>query len=143
MPKPRAKNLDDAAIDLIVGILDGWSGKLTWDLLIEGIKERTQVQYTRQALDKHLRIKDAFRLTKARLSGEPKAQRKQKLSEAESEAMTQRLERLQAENARLELENDRLLEQFQTWAYNAHLKGLTKEYLSTPLPRVDRERTKL
>ncbi|KPX71630.1 hypothetical protein ALQ89_04899 [Pseudomonas amygdali pv. tabaci] len=53
----------------------------------------------------------------------------------------ERLERLAAENARLQAENGHLLEQFVTWAYNAYLKGLSKEYLNTPLPRIDREVT--
>ena len=143
MAKIRAKNLDDEAIELIVGILDGWSGKLTWDLLAEAIVKRTRVRYTRQSLDKHFRIKAAFQLTKERLSGVPRPARKHKFSEAETEALTQRCERLMAENERLVRENDHLLEQFQTWLYNAHLKGLTREYLNTPLPSVDRERTRL
>ena len=143
MTKSRAKNIDDGAIELIVGVLDGWSGKLSWDLLAEAIEKRTRVRYTRQALDKHARIKTAFRLTKQRLSGAPRAERKHKLSEAETEALAQRHERLLAENERLRCENNRLLEQFQTWLYNAHLKGLTREYLNTPLPSVDRERTRL
>lgn len=67
----------------------------------------------------------------------------QKLSTAEVGALTERLKRLEAENARLKVENESLLEQFVTWAYNAYLKGMTKESLSTPLPRVDRELTKL
>lgn len=143
MTKSRAKNIDDGAIEIIVGVLDGWSGKLTWDLLAEAIEKRTRVRYTRQALDKHARIKAAFQLTKERLSGAPRVERKYKLSEAETEALAQRYERLLAENERLERENNRLLEQFQTWLYNAHLKGLTKEYLNSSLPRVDRELTKL
>ena len=143
MPKSRAKNLDDKTIELIVGILDGWSGKLTWDLLADAIAKRTGAHYTRQALDKHARIKMAFQLRKERLTGVPQATRKRKLSEAETGALMQRYERLLAENERLVRENDRLLEQFQTWLYNAHLRGLTREYLNTPLPSVDRERTML
>ena len=90
MTKNRAKNLDDKTIELIVGILDGWSGKLTWNLLAEAIAKRTGARYTRQALDKHARIKMVFQLRKERLSGVPQATRKRKLSEAESEALAQR-----------------------------------------------------
>ncbi len=143
MTKSRAKNIDDGTIGLIVGVLDGWSGKLTWELLADAIEKRTRVRYTRQALDKHARVKMAFQLTKERLSGAPRTARKHKVSEAEAEALAQRYERLRAENERLGRENNRLLEQFQTWLYNAHLKGLTREYLNTPLPSVDRERTRL
>lgn len=143
MTKSRAKNLDDGAILLIVSLLDGWSGKLTWDLFAEEIERRTRVRYTRQALDKHARIKMAFQVAKERLSGAPRTVRKHRLSEVETEALVQRYARLQAENERLERENNRLIEQFQTWLYNAHLKGLTKECLNSSLPRVDRELTKL
>lgn len=143
MAKGRAKNLDDDAIEIIVGILDGWSGKLTWDLLIEAVEKRTRALYTRQALDRHARIKMAYQLTKERLSGTPRFERKHKLSAVEVQAILERYQRLQAENERLKVENERLLEQFVTWAYNAHLKGLTKDYLNSSLPRVDREQTKL
>lgn len=143
MAKRRARNLDDHAIERIVGVLDGWSGKLSWDLLIEAIEKRLGVRYTRQALDKHARIKSAYQSTKTRLSKAPGSELHQKLSTVEVGALTERLKRLEAENARLKVENESLLEQFVTWAYNAYLKGMTKEYLSTPLPRVDRELTKL
>lgn len=142
MVKRRARNIDDPAIIQIVGVLDGWAAKLSWDLLIDEIERRLGLRYTRQALDKHARIKIAYQSTKKRLSKAPGPEHHQKLSSQEVGAITERLERLAAENARLKMENDCLLEQFVTWAYNAYLKGLTKEYLNTPLPRTDREVTK-
>lgn len=143
MTKNRAKNLDDGAIGLIVGVLDGWSGKLTWDLLIDAVEKRMYVRYTRQALDRHARIKIGYQVAKERLSGVPRSEGAQKLSPIEVAALTERLKRVEAENLRLKVENERLLEQFVTWAYNAHLKGLTREYLNNPLPRVDREITRV
>jgi len=143
MAKGRAKNIDDTIIEIIVGILDGWSGKLTWDSLIGEIEKRTRARYTRQALDRHARIKMAYQITKERISETPKSERGHKLSAVEIQVMLERYQRLQAENERLKIENERLLEQFVTWAYNAHLKGLTKDYLNSSLPRVDREQTKL
>lgn len=143
MNKTRGKNLDDDGIALIVGMLDGWSGKLTWDLLIEAIQKRLCVRYTRQALDKRARIKIAYQVTKARISKINTSKYRRKLSAAELDAFIQRTNRLEAENVRLRAENERLLEQYVTWAYNAYLKGLTKEYLNTPLAGVDREITKL
>jgi len=142
MTRNRGKNLNDSSIGLIVGVLDGWSGKLTWDLLIAAIEERMSVRYTRQALDRHARIKIAYQATKERLNGAPRAESTNKLSPIEVVAITERFARLQAENLRLKVENERLLEQFVTWAYNAHLKGLTKEYLNRPLPSIDRETTR-
>lgn len=143
MAKIRAKNLDDKSIELIVGVLDGWSGKLTWDMLVDEVEKRARARYTRQALDKHARIKTAYRLTKERISGEPRVKCNYRLSALEVEALSERYKRLEAENLRLKAENERLFEQFVTWAYNAHLKGVTKEFLNNPLPRVDREQTKV
>lgn len=143
MSKRRAKNLDDQAIERIVGVLDGWSAKLSWELLIDEIDRRLGVRYTRQALDKHARIKSAYQVTKTRLGRVPDSDRPKRLLDVNIGAMTERLKRLEAANARLSVENECLLEQFVTWAYNGYLKGLTKEYLSTPLPRIDRELTNI
>lgn len=144
MTRSRAKNLNDVDIGLIVNVLDGWSEKLTWNLLIEAIEKRIHVRYTRQALDRHARIKIAYQVAKERLSGVIRTNRTtQRLSPTEVRALTERVKRLEAESKRLSVENERLLEQFVTWSYNTHLKGLTKEYLNRPLPGVDRERTKI
>ena len=60
MAKKRSKNLGDAEIKQIVEILDGWTGKLTWELLIDAIELRMFNRYTRQSLFKHERIRHAF-----------------------------------------------------------------------------------
>lgn len=143
MSKGRAKNLSDEAIGLIVGMLDGWKGKLTWNLLVDAIEKRLFVRYTRQALDKQVRIKCAYQLTKRKAGVVMGFEHDKQLSTAEVGMLTQRVNRIEDENARLKVENERLLEQFVTWAYNAHLKGLTKEQLNACLPRVDRELTKV
>ena len=141
MAKRRARNIDEYAIIQIVALLDGWSAKLSWDLLVDEIEKRVGTHYTRQALDKHARIKIAYQTTKRRLGKASSPPSRQKLYPQELGATLERLERLAAENCRIRVENERLLEQFVTWAYNAYLKGLTKEYLNTPLPGFDRELT--
>ena len=75
MSRRRAKNLDDEAIRLIVEILDGWSGDLSWLSLIEQIQARLKSKYTRQALHRHERIRLAFEKTKVRLSNPGRKQR--------------------------------------------------------------------
>ena len=145
MTSQRARNINDRIIEEIVGILDGWTGKLTWELLIEVVAKRMRWTYTRQALHEHPRILSAFQLRKRSLaemrgaSPKPAAER----SVAEVEMLIARNQRLAAENARLKEENTRQLEQFALWAYNAHMRGLTSEFLSQPLPPVDRESTRL
>lgn len=136
MTQRRAKNLDDAGIKQIVEILDGWSEKLTWDLLIDAIELRMHNRYTRQTLHKHERIKHAFELRKEALSDGDEAVRA--VRSPELQKALERIDRLEAEKNRLESENQRLLEQFARWAYNAHARELDVNFLNRPLPPVNR-----
>ena len=134
----RGKNLTDDAIEQIVRLLDGWSGRLTWDELADAIVARLHCRYTRQTLHKHERIKAAYALRKDALGkpgkGAPRG------SGQLGEALA-RIASLEAENQRLENEQQRLLKQFVVWAYNAHTRGLNEDFLSQPLPRVNRDQT--
>jgi hypothetical protein len=137
----RAKNLSAPDVETIVGILDGWSGKLTWDLLIQAIARRNRATYTRQALNNHERIKNAFALRKSVVAGKPISGNK-KVDSPELEAALERIARLEGENQRLKMENNQFMEKFATWAYNAHIRGLDEAFLSQPLPLVDRATTR-
>jgi hypothetical protein len=137
----RAKNLSSADVENIVRILDGWSGKLTWDLLILAIARRTRTTYTRQALNNHERIKNAFGLRKNALTGKPSSG-DEKAAPPELQVALERIARLEGENQRVRMENNSLMEKFATWAYNAHSRGLDEKFLSQPLPAVDRATTK-
>jgi len=139
MTKKRSKNLDDADIKRIVGILDGWSGRLTWNLLINEIELRMHNRYTRQTLYKHARIRNAYELQKNNLSD---GGNKERVVSPELQVALDKIARLEAENRRLESENEQLLEQFARWAYNAHTRGLDHDFLNRPLPAVDRGRTR-
>jgi hypothetical protein len=133
----RSRNLDDAAIGEIVGILDGWTGPLSWKILIEAIEELTRVRYTRQALNNHTRIKLAFSLRREALKAIGVTMRVNAKT-PEVEASHQINARLQAEIDRLKAENTRLLEQFVRWSYNANNRGVREEVLNRPLPDVNR-----
>ena len=137
----RAKNLTDSDIVKIVEVLDGWSGRLSWEMLIDAIEKRMFSRYTRQTLFKHGRIKDAFTLRTTSLAKSADRTRKP-ASSPEMQVAMDRIERLTAENVRLEAENTRLLEQFVRWTYNAGNRSLDQAYLDQPLPRVDREQTR-
>jgi hypothetical protein len=139
MSRARAKNISDDDIAAIVSILDGWSGKLGWDLLIAAIERRNGSSYSRQALDKHERIKQAFVQRKKALAGNDGAARV--VGSPELRAASERIQRLTAENARLIKENNSLLEQFVRWAYNANIAGLGIELLNAALPSVDRNQS--
>lgn len=136
----RAKNLNDADIKKIVEILDGWSEKLTWELLIDAVELRLHNRYTRQTLHKHERIRNAFELRKSGLAdgdGTIGIVRSVELQKA-----MERIARLETENKRLNSENVKLLEQFVCWAYNAHSRGLNSDFLNKALPAVNRGQAK-
>lgn len=134
------KHLTDRKIEAIVEVVDGWSGKLTWDRLIEAIQPRVG-DYTRQALNNHTRIKSAFdQRKKALRGGIPKSFEDKPV---ELQKALQRIERLEAENQRISRENDQLLEQFVRWGYNAANKGMSEDQLNAALPEIDRERTRI
>lgn len=140
MAQKRSKNIGDAEIKQIVEILDGWSGKLSWELLIDAIELRMFNRYTRQALYKHERIRHAFDIRKTELAGSGGGVRK--VESPQLQIALDRIARLEAENRRLESENNQLLEQFARWAYNAHTRGLDHDFLNRSLPPVNRGQTK-
>ena len=126
-------------MEVILHILDGWKGKLTWDALIKSIKASISTEYTRQALSGHARISNAFTLRKAELSrlngGKPSPiQKVNELADA--------FNRLKQENLRLKTEINNYREMFIRWAANAHKKGLTSEMLDRPLTTIDRGQSK-
>ncbi|MFQ2529549.1 hypothetical protein ACK30K_19455 [Aeromonas caviae] len=139
----RSKNVTDDIIDKIVKLLDGWSGKLTWDTLLDTIALRLHHRYTRQTLHKHERIRAAYSQKKEALSNSSNKAAVPQVGRKLDDEIIRKIDRLEAENRRLVAENQHLLEQFVVWAYNAHSRGLTKEFLSQPLPRVNRDQTVL
>ena len=132
--RKRAKNMDDAVIEQIMHILDGWAGdKLTWDLLVAQIMHHTYTRYTKRALYKYERIRMAFDITKSRLENKQGVS-KRKISK-ELQFALNRIKKLTAKNIRLEKEKDQLLEQFCRWAYNANNRGWSIDILNQPLPQ--------
>ncbi len=67
MALKRSKNLSDADIRKIVSMLDGWTGSISWEAVIEGIERLLGQRYTRQALFNRERIRGAFDLRKQAL----------------------------------------------------------------------------
>lgn len=62
-------------------------------------------------------------------------------SSPQLEAALQGISRPEAQNARLEAENRRFLEQFLRWAYNAHTRGPDEGFLNRPLPHSNKGKT--
>lgn len=141
MTRLRGKNLNEEIVDSILGIIDGWTGRLSWDGLLKAIEARMNLTYTRQALYRHQRIRNAFSLRKDDSRGERERKFSADIS-PELKVALERIARLESENKRLLTENNNLLEQFARWAYNAHVRNLSEEILNRPLITPDRGQTK-
>lgn len=138
MTKRRARVIDDDVIEVVLHILDGWKGKLTWDLLIAAVKASISAEYTRQALSGHKRIADAFVLRKGGLANEVG---KLPSGDARINSYVESISRLKAENLRLAAEINNYREMFIRWTFNAQKKNLTAEFLNAPLLLPDRGST--
>lgn len=130
-----AKHLKDRDIKLAVSLIDAWDGKLTWDTLCDEIGGLIGTRPTRQTLNSHAPIKSAFVAKKIQQrTGLQPTKRPQSLAIAE-----QRINRLEGENQRLKHENERLIERFIRWQYNAQKRGISQAVLDSRLPEIDRD----
>ena len=130
----RSPNLTLDRIDIIVDIIRGWDGRLTWLALIKVVANRMHATYTRQALYKHERIRVAFETFRAN-SSDVGGRRPVPVA---LRASAERVRRLEQENAELREREALLLEQFVRWAYNAASRGLSEEFLNQGLPPTNR-----
>jgi hypothetical protein len=128
---PRAPNLDDRRISEIVKLLDGWTGKLTWELLADAIERAAGARYTRQSLDRHVRIKEAYLQVRERVGGVSRVPAEtHELSKAEVRRRLEDYDRLKNEVARLERENNNYAQQFVRWVWNLRMMKISEDQLS-------------
>ena len=129
-----AKHLTDDDIKKVVEYMDEWdlSMKLTWDTLCTGLYDNLGINHTRQTLQKHTRIKDAFDELKRHLRGKKRIGKK--VLPSSLAAAAKQMDSLKRKNARLERENANLLQQFLVWQYNAHIHGMKQDQLNQQLP---------
>ncbi len=128
------KHLKDAEVEKIVELLDEWDlvRKLTWKKFCEEIHHTLGLTHTRQTLAKYTRIKESFDSVKAHASGRKPSNNR--VLPSSLSAAASKIEKLDRKCKRLQLENDRLLEQFLVWQYNAHIHNMKLAQLNQPLP---------
>src|ERR1700728_1448637 len=111
-----AHHLTDADIALAVRLLDGWTGKLTWERYIALLTtELNGARYTKPGLRKQPRILNAWQMARKRLEGSLEAAGVTSNGDAAVVHLRQSVRWLRNENARLKQENQDLLERFQRW----------------------------
>ncbi len=144
MAHPR---LTDADIEKAVRLLDGWTGKLTWDRYLAVLKTEIGHLYTKPGMRKHARVLNAWEMAQRRLNEGAASVGARATGDAAIAEAHRRIATLRAENARLTQENRDLLEQFLRWSHNAARAGLTPELLDAatigagnlPGPRLPRK----
>jgi len=131
-----AKHVTDKDIEKIVSLIDQWDDetKFTWDSLCGLALRRYSITATRQTLQGYSRIKEAYNDKKVDL----RANGKRKIKTPPSlNIAAKRIATLEAENARLKKEQERVLAQFVVWQYNAYAHGVAMDQLNRPLPKKD------
>ncbi|MBN3471289.1 hypothetical protein G0D98_22955 [Pseudomonas savastanoi pv. phaseolicola] len=128
-----APKLNDTGIDKAVRLLDGWTGKLTWDRYLAMLEVEIGHKYTKAAMLRHPRIKSAWDHAKelARDDSAVPVSR----SAIETEKALERVRLLEERVERLTRENHALLEQFVRWSHNIIRNGkMPLDELERPLP---------
>src|SRR5580704_18067780 len=125
------RRLTDEDIAIAVRLLDGWTGKLSWDRILRVLASELGGRlYTKPGLRKQVRILYAWQMAKQRLDESLQAADSPRHGDAAVVQLRQTIDRLRNENARLERENQDLLERFQRWSHNAAVdKGMTPAQL--------------
>lgn len=124
-----ARRLSDRDIERAVRLLDGWTGKLTWERYLAVLATELGHLYTKPGLRKQARILNAWNMAQERLSAGAKEVGARSHGDAAVAEAHRRIALLRAENARLTQENRDLLEQFLRWSHNAARAGLSLERL--------------
>ncbi len=82
--------------------LTSWNGKLTWDLLVEHIRDKFNIDTTRQTLNTYGSIKAGYTNAKDRLRGIPKSVKANPNVTLKQAELVTRIEALQRDNEQLE-----------------------------------------
>ena len=133
-----AKHLKQEDVNAIVDLIRGWeSEKLTWEGICDSAAAIVGNKPTRQTLNAHVQIKQAYVAKKSALQvSSPRVAVPSSLAIA-----AQRIAYQQSVIDELKSVNANLLEQFVKWQYNAYKYGLKEHQLNEELPRIDRDRT--
>jgi hypothetical protein len=122
----------------IASVIRTWSNeKINWEDVCAACEPILGYVPTRQGLNGHQPIKDAFQARKKSLKvalprGTPMP--------SSLAVASHRITRLNATVEALKEENDRLRDRLVMWQYNAYKRGLNQAQLEEAMPIIDRER---
>lgn len=122
----------------ITNVINNWNKdeKLTWEALCDKLVNIIGKRPSRQSLSSHVKVADCFNSKKKVLKSGVTVTCAVK--PANLKIACERIKRLEVENEALIALNNKYLEQFKIWLYNAHLKQITVDELNRPLPIKDK-----
>lgn len=133
-----AKHITSYDEKRIANVINTWNKdeKLTWEALCDKLVKIIGKKPSRQSLSSHIKVADCFNSKKKVLKAgmiETYA-----VKPANLQIACERIKRLETENEALIALNNKYLEQFKIWLYNAHSKQITVDELNRPLPIKDK-----
>ena len=139
-PRPNRARLTPETVGKIAGLIHDWpvNRVLTWDGVVVQAKDYLRYEWTRQGLERHDRIKQAFEAKREAFREWRRTGKGVKRRSPEIEAGVQRATRLarELEEARRTLNHYDDL--FARHHCNALAHGMTLAQLEAPLEKVDR-----
>ncbi|KTL62706.1 hypothetical protein AA106_19480 [Photorhabdus laumondii subsp. laumondii] len=126
-----AKHLTQSDIKKIKGVIHLWEGKLTWEALCEAVKSSIGKRPTRQSLNMHKDIVDAYLLKKKLIKDKEVPLKKP----ANLTIAAKTIKNMAAEIELLKQQNNRYKEQFTRWQYGAYKHGIKEHQLNQSLPK--------
>ncbi len=133
-----AKHLSKIDLKSILNLIHGWpNDKLTWGDICEAAEPLVGKRPTRQSLNSHEEIVNAYQAKKTGL----KTQGQREPRPSSLKVAVARNCKLESELAQVREQNRALKEMYVVWQYNTYKRGITERELNAPLPAIDRERT--
>lgn len=131
-----ARHLNKNDIAKIINTIVVWDDEqITWDRICDAVTPLINRKPTRQSLNMHKEIVEAYHNRKKGIRVTDNAIRKP----ANLKIAAARIANLEKQIYHLEEQNKNLKEQFIKWQYNSYKFGVTEHQLNSDLPTIERK----
>jgi hypothetical protein len=137
-PGKRRLHIKTTTETRIRDIIEGWEEpRITWEAVVQVVNVEFGGDWSRQALMKHKRIRNAYDIKKKELGGTVRDEE----GDGTLEVLRRQIRDMREELAKLRAEKAKLLVKFATWKTNAYLNGWPIKALDKEPEKPDRGQT--